>query len=129
MLRANSEKALGEHERSDANTSDENVNFVALGFGGQITLKFILPIKNGHGNDIKVWKTTFSPWTQNCNTYPESINVFASQDGCSWKFIGGGCQDTEFDFANGGLEWSQYIRLIDTIPIGAFANVGHIADG
>ncbi|MFN4123216.1 MAG: T9SS type A sorting domain-containing protein [Flavobacteriales bacterium] len=127
--RRNPEKALGEPQRSDATTSEANVNFVALGFGGELTIKFIAPIKNGPGADIKVWETTFAPSTGNCVAYPERIQAFASQDGCNWRYIGDGCQDAEFDFSEGGLEWAQYIRLIDISPKAAFANVGHIADG
>lgn len=128
-LRANPDKAKGEPQRSDASTNDENVNFVALGFGGQITVVFEHPVKNGPGADIKVWETTFSPSTGNCATYPESIIAFASQDGCSWKYIGGGCQDVELDLSTGGLNWAQFIRLVDVSPKAAFASVGHIADG
>lgn len=128
-LRANPDKAKGEPQRSDASTNDENVNFVALGFGGEITVVFEQPVKNGPGADVKVWETTFAPSTGNCETYPETIIAFASQDGCNWKYIGGGCQDVELDLATGGLNWAQFIRLIDVSPKAAFANVGHIADG
>ena len=128
-LRANPEKALGEPDKSDATTTEANVNFVALGFGGELTVKFLLPIKNGPGADVRVWETTFAPSTGNCAVYPESINVFASQDGCNWKYIGTGCQDTDFDLENGGLGWAQYIRLVDVSPKASFASVGHITDG
>jgi hypothetical protein len=121
------EKALGEPQKSDATTSEANVNFVALGFGGEITIKFEYPIKNGPGADVKVWETTFPSFTNNCVTYPETILAFASQDGCNWKYIGSGCQDTELDL--GDLAWAQYIKLIDISDVDAFANVGHIADG
>jgi hypothetical protein len=127
--RRNPEKALGEPERSDASTSEANVNFVALGFGGELTVKFIAPIKNGPGADIKVWETTFPNFTNNCVTYPETIIMFASQDGCNWKYLGDGCQDAEFDLSAGGLEWAQYFRMIDVSPKAAFGSVGHIADG
>ena len=127
--RDNPEKALGAPDMSDATTTEANVNFVALGFGGELTVKFLLPIKNGPGADVRVWETTFAPSTGNCAVYPETINAFASQDGCNWKFIGSGCQDTDLDLATGGLEWAQYIKLIDMSERAAFVNVGHIADG
>jgi hypothetical protein len=126
-LRANPSKALGTPEKSDATTTDANVNFVALGFGGELTIRFEYPIANGPGADVKIWETTFSPNTGNCATYPETINVFASQDGCNWSFVGGGCQDTEFDL--GSLSWAQYIRIQDISQRASFTNVGHIADG
>jgi hypothetical protein len=121
------ERALGEPEKSDAVVAEANVNFVALGFGGELVIKFQYPIKNGPGADVKVWETTYPGNTGNCVTYPETINAFASQDGCNWEFIGGGCQDTELDL--GLLSWAQYIKLIDVSPKAPFANVGHITDG
>lgn len=126
-LRANPTKALGEPQKSDATTTDANVNFVALGFGGELTIRFEYPIANGPGADVKIWETTFAPTTGNCALYPETINVFASQDGCNWSYIGGGCQDTELDL--GALSWAQYIRIQDVSPREPFATVGHIADG
>lgn len=126
-LRANPSKALGEPQKSDATTIDANVNFVALGFGGELTIRFEYPIANGPGADVKIWETTFSPSTDNCVTYPETINVFASQDGCNWSYIGSDCQDTELDL--GALSWAQFIRIQDVSPREPFANVGHIADG
>lgn len=85
VARRNPENALGEPQRSDASTSEANVNFVALGFGGELTVKFIAPIKNSPGADVKVWETTFPNFTNNCVTYPETNIMFASQDGCNWK--------------------------------------------
>lgn len=126
-LRSDSTKALGEPQKSDATTTDANVNFVALGFGGELVIKFEYPIANGPGADVKIWETTFAPNTGNCLNYPETINVFASQDGCNWSFVGGDCQDTEFDL--GALSWAQYIRIVDVSERALFANVGHIADG
>jgi hypothetical protein len=117
------EKALGEPQNSDANTSEANNNFAALGFGGEITLKFGHPVKNGPGNDVKVFETSFGPPT--CARYPERIRAFASQDGCNFVYLGEGCQDTEFDFGN--LKWAQYIKLVDITSLGSFA--GQVADG
>jgi len=121
------ERALGDPQKSDAVTSEADVNFVALGFGGELVIKFQYPIQNGPGADVKVWETTYPNNTGNCAAYPETINAFASQDGCNWEFIGGGCQDTELDL--GVLSWAQFIKLIDVSPKAAFAAVGHIADG
>lgn len=125
--RTNPEKALGEPERSDATTPENANNFVSLGFGGELVIRFEYPIANGPGADVKVWETTNPGWTGNCVTYPETVQAYASQDGCSWYYMGSGCQDAEFDL--GELAWAQYIKLVDVSPKSAFASVGHNVDG
>jgi hypothetical protein len=93
---------------------NQTMNFVSLGFGGEITLKFCKAIKNGPGKDVKVVETTWGG-TYTCEKNPEKIRAFASQDGCRFVYIGEGCQDSEFDL--GSLPWIQYIRLIDISPL------------
>jgi len=94
---------------------DQTMNFVSLGFGGEITLKFCKAIKNGPGKDVKVVETTWGG-TFTCEKNPEKIRVFASQDGCRFVYIGEGCQDAEFELGS-SLPWIQYIRLIDVSPL------------
>lgn len=118
--RRNPNKALGAPE------NDQSMNFVALGFGGEITLKFAQPIANGDGDDIKITESTFGASNANCTRYPEKVQAFASQDGCNFVFIGEGCQDSQFDL--GVLSSAQYIKLRDVSPIEALYN-GEIADG
>jgi hypothetical protein len=103
--RSNPLKALGMPENNDTE------NFVSLGFGGDITLKFGSPIKNGDGDDVRVIESTFGSGSGNCARYPEKIRAFASQDGCNFIYIGEGCQDQDFDL--GILAWAQYIKLVD----------------
>jgi hypothetical protein len=117
-IRSNPESALGAPENNDTQ------NFVSLGFGGNITLKFESPIKNGEGNDVRVIESTFG--SPSCDRFPETIRAFASQDGCHFIWIGDGCQDTDFDL--GSLAWAQYIRLMDISPIGATYQGTPIAD-
>jgi hypothetical protein len=118
---------LGAPEDSDVATSAANYNFVALGFGGEITLKFAYPIHNGEGNDLNVVETTFGP---SCARYPEKVRAFASQDGCNWIWLGDGCQNTLFDLKT--LGWAQYVKLQDisdiTYPFGGLAD-GFDVDG
>lgn len=116
--------ALGAPQNSDVQTSEANLNFAALGFGGNIVLKFGSPIKNGAGNDFKVFETTFGG--PECARYPERVKAFASQDGCHYVYLGEQCQDAEFDL--GTLAWAQYIKLVDASPIDASYN-NAIADG
>ena len=116
--RSNPLSALGAPQNNDTQ------NFVSLGFGGDITLKFPSPIKNGAGNDVRVTESTFG--NTSCARYPETIRAYASQDGCHFIWIGDGCQDTDFDL--GSLAWAQYIKLVDISPIGATYQGTPIAD-
>lgn len=118
--RSNPLKALGMPE------NDESDNFVSLGFGGDITLKFGSPIKNGAGDDVRVIESTFGSGNANCARYPETIRVFASQDGCNFIYLGEGCQDTDFDL--GILGWAQYIKLVDVSDVSAVYQGTPIAD-
>lgn len=117
--RSDANEALGTPENSDAVTTPANNNFVSLGFGGEIVLKFGYPIKNGAGNDIFVVETTFNSATSNnCSRYPERIRAYASQDNCNWVYLGEGCQDTYFDLK--GLNWAQYVKIVDISNNGSF---------
>lgn len=108
-------RAIGAAQNSDETTSEETINFVALGFGGSITLRMDGPIANGPGDDIKVFETTFNPLVSNCNRYPERVMAFASQDNCNWVYLGTDCQDATFDL--GALNWAEYIKLVDASPV------------
>lgn len=101
-----SSKALGAPEKND------QANYVSLGFGGEIVLKFESPIANGPGNDLRVVETTFG--NNPCTRYPEKVMAFASQDGCNYIYLGEGCQDAEFDL--GPMSWARYIKLKDISP-------------
>ena len=114
--RSNPEMALS------SSSGDDQINFVSLGFGGQITIEMSQPIKNGDGNDLKIWETTFEPTS--CTFYPERARVFASQDGCNFISLGQTCQDGEFDL--GTLNWARYIRVIDESPIFGFRRHGEV---
>lgn len=117
--RSDANEALGTPENSDAVTTPANNNFVSLGFGGSIVLKFGYPIKNGAGDDIFVVETTFnSNNANNCSRYPERIRAYASQDNCNWVYLGEGCQDTYFDLK--GLNWAQYVKIVDISNNGSF---------
>lgn len=89
--------------------NNDTENFVSLGFGGDITLKFGKAIRNGEGNDIRVYESTFG--NLSCTAYPEKARVFASQDGCRFVYLGEICQDGTVDL--GALNWAQYVRIVD----------------
>lgn len=84
------------------------VNFFSLGFGGEIIVAFDGPVANGPGDDIRIGEVT---WGYNCATYPESIEVFASQDGVSYVHLGSSCMTGSFDL--GVLSWAQFIKIVD----------------
>ena len=102
-------------ERSDASQAlgiaenDDTFNFVSLGFGGEIVLRFDEIIVNGSGDDIEVVETGFG--NPSDEEYPETAEVYASQDGETWEFLGTDIQDGTFDL--GSLEWAQYVRIVD----------------
>jgi len=110
-------------ERSDSSKSlgSTDGNFVSLGFGGIITIRMANPIKNGEGLDLKIWETTYE---SNCETYPEKALVFASQDGCNFLPLGLICQDGELDL--GGLNWANYIKIIDVSETNKFKRLGEV---
>ena len=128
--RSDASEALGAPEESDVATSAANNNFVSLGFAGEIVLKFAYPIKNGAGDDIYVVETTFGTnGNQNCARYPEKIRAYASQDNCNWVYLGEGCQNTYFDLQ--GLNWAQYVKLVDITNSASFQGLvdGYDLDG
>jgi len=89
-------------------------NFVSLGLGGELVLEFDNLILNKTGDDIEVVETSWGSPT--CNTYPERINVYASQNGIDWEDLGSGCLDSTFDL--GGLDWAKYVKINDTTVLG-----------
>jgi len=114
VIRSNANQALGQPEAVVTNV----VNFVSLGFGGTITVAFETPIANGAGNDIRLDEAT---WGNNpCSRYPEKADVFASQDGTNFIYLGQACQDASFDL--GSMSWAKYIRLVDVSDILSFNN-------
>ena len=100
--------ATGAPQDSDIPVAEDAINFVSLGFGGQIILELEVAIQNGEGNDIQVVETTYGA---TCQRSPERIKAYASQDGCNFIYLGEGCQDASFDL--GIFTWAKYIKLVD----------------
>lgn len=107
------ENALGEQ-----NSSDQEMNFYSLGFGGEIVLEFIGWAKDIEGPDLSFHETTWERFSYG----EEKADVYVSQDGVSWKPIGeasnhatGGSDGvTELDFDSTGFQWVKYVKLVDT---------------
>ena len=87
------------------------VNFFSLGFGGSVTLKSTCPVKNGAGNDIRVWETTFG--NTSVNSLSERARVYASQDGINYFLLGTATWDGSFDLETAGLAYASYFRILD----------------
>ena len=100
--------------RSDAGKAlgPEDGDFVSLGFGGELVLKF--PTLVGSSLTVTVLETTFA-------SYPaERANVYVSEDNVSWTFIGTADNSVSqpnniphpsvFDLGDSCI---QYVKLVD----------------
>ncbi len=90
------------------------INFVALGFGGEITLRLSAPLADAKGNDFEVVETSYNTV---CRRYPEKAMIYVSQDNCNFVCLGEACHNTQFDLAGSGLSWIQYVKIHDVSPI------------
>lgn len=124
-------------ENSDV-TGD--MNFISLGFGGQIILRSSAWIGNGPGDDITVFETTWGNPSCAPNV-SESALVEVSEDGVNWvtpATISPGAAGTYNACHNGSYDISpllraQYVRITDrTNPdasIGGDGNDAYDVDG
>lgn len=93
---------------------DSAPNFASLGVGYSLTVKMAENILNGPGPDVRVYETTYGVHI------PESAQVFASQDGNNFMFLGNATNlprpsDTTItDLDLGSLEWARYLKIVDT---------------
>ena len=120
--RSDSTKALGTPQNTDA--SNAPINYVSLGFGGEIIIDLGTIAGNGSGDDIAIFETSYG--NPSCNSYPERAEVYASLDGSpfSYIYIGTACQNDSFDL--GILPGARYIKVHD---VSAPASFGGSADG
>ena len=98
-------------EVAQKNDAWGTINFFSLGYGGYVTLKSTCAVKNGAGDDIKVWETTYGAQPINANS--ERARVYASQDGINFLLLGTATYDGTFDLNTVGLSWAQYFRIMD----------------
>ena len=118
-------KALGEPQ------VDNSSNFVSLGYGGEITIGFDGVVLNQAGDDLVVVETTNG--TATFGSYPESADVYVSQDGFNFYFIGSVLTDesAHLDISNAPiiLSYITQVKLVDTTPIGSVSDDGFDLDG
>lgn len=117
----------------DPLTDDAGLNFVSLGFGGELILSWDGNLIDGAGNDIKIFETTYSPNDDNWAAYPETLNVYAwdgdysgqAPNDAGWVFIGTAFQDEELDF-NGLLTTGSAgaLLLVDDSLANGFTGSG-----
>jgi hypothetical protein len=121
---SNPNNAIGPAQNND---SFEPVNFVSLGFGGSIVLKFAQPILNGPGDDVSIFETSESFYEESakkgtgnqktdseeeeCDGFQEKADVFASQNGVDYIYLGTVTEDGTVDLGN--LNWALYIKILD----------------
>jgi hypothetical protein len=116
--------ALGLPEGTNA------VNFVALGFGGSLVLKFDYVIfDNPLTTDIRITETSFG--NPSCAAYGEKAMVEGSLDGINWILLTDEdvCLDGEVDINNAGV--IQYVRITDRSASTRFSGTadGYDVDG
>lgn len=102
--RSDTSKALGVAQNNDT------VNFVTLGFGGEIVLHYMYPFVDGPGDDIQIYETSYGNPT--FTNYPEKAEVYISKDGVNWTYVGLAELDEMLDI-NGAIDWAQYIKIKD----------------
>jgi len=100
------------------------MNFVSLGFGGSIIMKYSDYVMNVTGNDLTVYETTWGDPACTPNV-SESAKVEFSQDGVTWV-TGQACHNASFDISP--LMWCQYVKITDeTNPSPAISGDGNDA--
>ncbi|MBL8164923.1 MAG: hypothetical protein JNJ61_23270 [Anaerolineae bacterium] len=118
--RSNPNLAVGAPEGTDG------LNFVALGFGGQVVLRFNSPrFANPYGPDIQVIETSFGNPAD--AAYPESAETSVSQDGINFVVLGNDIQDQSWELP-AGMSWFQYVKIRDTTDVFVW-KAGHFGTG
>lgn len=118
-------KALGKPQ------DDNTYNFVSLGYGGQITIGFDGVVYNEPGDDLMIVETSFG--NPSFTTYQESADVFVTQNGIDFYFIGSvqTNQSARLDIDNAPiyLQYITQVRVVDTTPANSISLDGFDLDG
>lgn len=125
--RINPAKALGQPQ------GDDTTNFVSLGFGGEVVIGFDGVVMNEVGNDLIIVETTFG--NKNFSNYPESADIYISQNGVDFYFLGSVLtnQSAQFNIDNAvtptPLSYITQVKLVDTTPSNSISIDGFDLDG
>jgi hypothetical protein len=124
--RSNPNKALGQPEDND-NISNF-INFVSLGFGGEIVLQTNPVIVQNSLSVLKVYETTWE--FNNCNTYPEKADVYVAKSLNDFRYLGETClnDNTIFNISSSGLDTLNYIKFIDKSEPNKFNSFNFVSD-
>jgi hypothetical protein len=121
--RSNTANALGMPQFTNT------VNFVSLGFGGRVVLKFDYAIFDQEGPEIQIVETSYG--NPSCLAYPEKASVEGSLDGINWIQLTDQdlCQDGVVDVNNASV--IHYIRISDRSAASKFSGSadGYDIDG
>ncbi len=120
----------------DPQISNE-LNFVSLGYQGSITIGFDGGVAyNGEGDDILVVETTYGAIAgleSNFSIYPESAEVFVTQNGTDFFSVGTMTTDEvatfEIDDAGQGFSYITAVKIIDTTPTSSISDDAFDVDG
>ena len=125
--RSDSSKALGKPQNVDIENG--TVNFVSLGFGGDITLKLQNKYPVNPTTVLNIFETTWN--YNNCNIYDERAEVYVSKDNLNYLFLGETClnSNTSLDVYSTGLDTILYVKIVDVSDISTFSNFSFVSDG
>jgi hypothetical protein len=103
------------------------INFVSLGFGGQLIVGLDFVKFNQPGWDLQFIETSFGNPT--CQNYPEKAFIEVSKDLINWSFAEIVCLDSYVDVQS--TDWFQYIRITDRSAASQFSGSadGYDVDG
>ncbi len=123
--RMDTDKALGEPQ------VDDTMNFLSLGYRGEAIFAFETAVLNIDGPDLEVVETTFG--NQTFEEYPESADVYVSQNGVDFYLIGEVRTDEadllDIDNAPIALSYITQVKIVDTTPEGSISDDGFDIDG
>ena len=123
--RSNPLNALSVPENSDIQMPF--INFVSLGFGGQIILELDTEVVLKPETFIKLYETTYN---YECNSYPEEANIYLSSDNLDYTLIGTTCVNNNTVFyPYSYIDTVRYVLIEDISIVTDFTQVNQVLDG